>query len=889
MFKDSANTEEHKRMRQPKGDSPVFVWHKWGPYVSERSWGTVREDYSVNGNAWGYFTHDMAKSKAFRWGEDGIAGICDRYQFLALTFAFWNKKDKCLKERLFGLSPGEGNHGEDVKEYYYYLDNTPSHSYMKFLYKYPQEAFPYDRLIEVNQSRKTSHREYELLDTNIFDENKYFDIFIEYAKASPEDIVIKVEVFNRADQEAPIDLIPQIVFRKQYTNKPIEMKNSIHEEKSPGKGSALVADATKAPLLEILPFEYAVGKRYLYGEGEALFTDNESNFKLLSGKDNHSEHVKDAFHRYIVNGELEAINPNKTGTKACLHLKDQMIPAKGSKVFYYRFSDKSLEDPFKDCETIVAQRKQEADDFYATVHQENLSDDLKAIQRQALSGMLWSKQFYYFDVNVWLKGDIPGREISVIREEIRNKHWKHLLSMRILSMPDKWEYPWFAAWDLAFHTVALALVDIDFAKEQLWLLLFDQFQHPNGQIPAYEWEFSEMNPPVQGWAALRMFMMEHEKTGKKDYSFLRKCFHKLIINFAWWVNKVDAKGNNVFEGGFLGLDNITIIDRSSAIPGGGMLEQSDGTGWMGMFCLILMRMALELALEDREYESMAIKFFEHFVYIATALHHAESRDVQIWNEKDGFFYDVISFPNGSHQQISVKSLVGIIPLYALDFINEEELEKLTEFRQSFHWFLTHRKDLVQYCISEHNVNGKKKYMLALMRDHQMKRVLTKVWDQKEFRSKYGLRSLSKTYEKNPYILLGKSISYEPAEAVAILKGGNSNWRGPIWFPTTFLLIDSLKKLHQELADEFYIEEGEEKITAGKMAQYFALSLVSLFEKDKDGRRPVFGDMELMQTCEHWKDHILFYEHFHGDTGRGLGASHQTGWTGLVANLINEWL
>ncbi|MCH9631457.1 MAG: hypothetical protein S4CHLAM37_14800 [Chlamydiia bacterium] len=889
MFKHLKDTKEHKRLKESDKKQHVFHWHKWGPYVSERSWGTIREDYSENGDAWGYFTHDMAKSKTFRWGEDGLAGICDRYQLLCVTFAFWNKKDRILKERLFGVSPSEGNHGEDVKEYYYYLDNTPSHSYMKFLYKYPQQAFPYEKLVEENQSRKTSDREFELIDTGIFDDEKYFDIFVEYAKNTPDDIAIKVEVFNRGDEDAPIDVIPQLTFRKSYKLKGNGEKGpEIKLSKTEGTVNEIVADNTGASNIEVVPFEYSIGRRYFYGEGDPLFTNNESNFKLLNGKDNQSEFVKDAFHRYIVSSEKEAVNPSRFGTKACLHIKDQLIPAKSSKVFYFRFTGSEHESPLEDVEQIIQTKKQEADEFYASFSPKDASEEVLMIQRQALSGMLWSKQFYNFDVDTWLKGDIPGRDMPVIREEIRNKHWKHLLSLRILSMPDKWEYPWFAAWDLAFHTVSLALVDLEFAKEQLWLLLFDQFQHPNGQIPAYEWEFSEMNPPVQGWAILRIFNMEFERTGKKDYAFLKKCFQKLVINFVWWVNKVDAKGNNVFEGGFLGLDNITIIDRSSAIPGGGMLEQSDGTGWMGMFCLVLMRMAIELAMDDKEYETMATKFFEHYVYIAAALHHAESREVQIWNEEDGFFYDVISFPNGTHEQILVRSLVGIIPLYAIDVISEEELDKLPEFKQNFMWFLSHRKDIVDFCVTPFEQEGKKKYLLALMKKDQMKKVLSKVWDKKEFRSDFGLRSLSKIYEKNPYILLGKSITYEPAEAVATLKGGNSNWRGPIWFPTTFLFIDSLKKLDKEFGDDFVVDTCGEKVTAGEMAEYFAKSLVSLFEKDAEGKRPIFGDCKVMQEREHWKDHILFYEHFHGDTGRGLGASHQTGWSGLVASLIDEW-
>lgn len=886
------NTKEHKRMASAApGEHPVFPWHLWGPYVSERSWGTVREDYSENGDAWRYLSYNMAASKALRWGEDGIAGICDRFQVMALSFAFWNGKDNLLKERIFGVSPHEGNHGEDAKDYYYYLDNTPSHSYMKFLYKYPQEKFPYEKIVEENAKRGKVDREYELIDTGVFNENKYFDIFIEYAKTSPTDIAIKVEVFNRGEEEAPFHLIPQLVFRKSFQSIAKNHKKPKIYLESDDQNHCLISDDREADKIEIVPFKYETGKRYFYGEleSEPLFTDNESNNKILSGKDNLSEYVKDAFHRYIIQKESEAINPNREGTKAGLHYS-QIIKGKSSQTFLFRFTDQKMDNPLKDVEDIIQKRKQECDEFYDAIHPKGLSEDDKNIQRQALAGMLWSKQFYYFEVAKWLKGDDPDDPLPVRRESIRNKHWKHLVSMRILSMPDKWEYPWFAAWDLAFHTITLALVDLDFAKEQLWLLLFDQFQHPNGQIPAYEWEFSEMNPPVQGWAVLRLFNMEYEKTGKKDYTFLKKCFHKLIINFAWWVNKVDAKGNNVFEGGFLGLDNITIIDRSSAIPGGGVLEQSDGTGWMGMFCLSLMRMALELSSQDSDYESMAVKFFEHYVYIAAALHQSESREVQIWNEKEGYFYDVIGFPNGSHEQILVRSLVGIIPLYAIDSLTEKEISKFPEFKQSFEWFLHHRKDLVSRCVTELNESGEKTFLFALCSKNQIGRVLEKVWNPKEFRSEYGIRSLSKKYEKNPYVLLGKSISYEPAEAVATLKGGNSNWRGPIWFPTSFLLIDVLKKLDTLTEGKFSIKDHEGRdITAKDMAKYFANGLINLFRKNKDGQRPMFGDYEIMQKDKHWQDHLLFYEHFHGDTGRGLGAMHQTGWTGLVANLIDEWI
>ena len=878
---------EKLRLLESHPNSPVFPWYKWGPYLAERSWGTVREDYSVNGDAWNYFPYEISKYKAYKWGEDGIAGICDRFQILALSFAFWNGRDKEIKERLFGVIPQQGNHGEDVKEYYYYLDNTPSHSYMKYLYKYTQNSFPYETLALESNKRGKDQRELELFDTGAFHEEKYFDIFIEYAKSSPEDIAIKVTVHNRFKEDAEITLLPQLVFRNiedQSSKSPIisyEKKEQTH---------LLVCDDFNENRLGKVPFNYSLGKIYFYAslEGEPIFTNNETNEKRLSGKENKTFHVKDGFNAYIVHQQNDAISPEQKGTKGGVVYKKNLLKGGEKKIYYFRLASHELEHPLEEVEWIIKKRKQEADEFYQSIHPKNIDDDEKNIQRQALASLLWSKQFYYFDVNKWLKEESVDPRIGSHREEIRNKHWKHLLSMRILLMPDKWEYPWFAAWDLAFHAVALSLIDIGFAKEQLWLLLFDQFQHPNGQIPAYEWEFSEMNPPVHAWAVLRVYQQEFKKTGRKDLSFLKKCFNKLIINFTWWVNKVDLKGNNVFEGGFLGLDNITVIDRSMPIPGGGTLQQSDGTGWMGMFCLILMRISLELALEDSVYEMTATKFFEHYVYIASALHAKKERGVPIWNEQEGFFYDVLALPNGESSQILVRSLVGIIPLYGIEFITQKELDILPNFKESFLWFFKNRNDLASSCMTKLQQEEGESYLLSLMNLNQMKKVLAKVWDPNEFRSEYGLRSLSKIHEKQPYSLFGNTISYEPGESVSFLKGGNSNWRGPIWFPTTFLLIDSLKTLHEALGDDFYIEFDYQKVTANDIARYFAKSLIKLFKKDATQRRPIFDSYELMQSHPNWRDYLLFYEHFHADTGRGLGASHQTGWTALVANLIDEW-
>ncbi|MEX0961824.1 MAG: glucosidase [Simkaniaceae bacterium] len=883
-------TKEEKRLIENKS-AEVPPWHKWGPYVSERSWGTVREDYSEDGDSWNYLNYDKARIKAYRWGEDGIAGFSDRYQILCLSFAFWNGKDPFLKERLFGLDTNQGNHGEDVKEYYYYLDALPTHSYMKYLYKYPFEAFPYQELLKVNGERSLDELEYELIDTGVLDNNRYFDIEIEYAKITPEDIAVCVTIQNRSDEEASLHLLPHLWFRNTWSYKKDSKKPQIEVGEGGEDFDLLIADDSRCDPLPLLNFRYQLDRRYLYIEkgSSVLMTENETNEELFSSGKSVSPFTKDAFHRYICQGENEAINPEKIGTKAAFHFKEISVAKKGSKKIYLRLSDQKLTQPLEGLEELFSQKKKEADEFYETLHSKGASEEEKAIQRQALAGMLWSKQIYLLDVNRWMVGDDPSHPPPTSRRSMRNIHWRHLISKRILSMPDKWEYPWFAAWDLAFQTLPLALVDLEFAKDQLWLLLFDQFQHPNGQIPAYEWEFSDLNPPVQAWAAWRLYKIEEEKKGKGDMSFLKKCFNKLVLNFVWWVNRIDSSGNNVFEGGFLGLDNITVIDRSEEIPGGGRLEQSDGTGWMGMFCLLLMRIAIELSKKDNDYEVMATKFFEHYVYIAAAMENSENRQVQIWNERDGFFYDVLSYPDGHQESIFVRSLVGIIPLYALDFLTEEELEKTPEFRQNFHWFLKNRQDLTSRCITELEVDGKKRYVLALTQLSKVKRVLSRVFDPDEFRSPFGLRSLSKFHAENPYELLGHRVEYEPGESRARLKGGNSNWRGPVWFPTAFLLIDSLKRLHEAVGEKEKIPTKEGEVCPYDMARKFAISMIDLFKRNEKGERPIYGEGSRFQTDEYFKDHILFFEHYHGETGRGLGASHQTGWSGLVANLIEEWL
>lgn len=877
---------EQKRLAEQTGTIPP--WHKWGPYVSERAWGTVREDYSAEGNPWHSFPYSSAPFRCYRWGEDGIAGLCDRYQVLVLNHAFWNGCDPILKERLYGVGTLEANHGEDVKEYYYHLDNLPSHAYMHYLYRYPCTAYPYEHLFFEGQQRGLKELEYELVDTGIFDEGRYFDIHIEYAKASPEDICVRLTCHNQSQQRETLHYLAQLFFRNiwSWREEPWRVP-SIELEKN-ANHYCLIADDTHGEALQRLTFNYKLGKRYFYADQKAipLFTDNETNREKVFGEKNRSPYVRDAFHRYVVLNDKGAVNPAHSGTKAAFYLPACTVDPRQKVSFVFRLTQNRLQDPLADVEDVIAQRKQEADAFYEELHPKGASVEEKKIQRCALAGMLWNKQIYLYDVNVWLKGDRPNDPPPYSPLRRKNAHWKHLISKRILSMPDKWEYPWFAAWDLAFHCVSLALVDFRFAKDQLWYLLFDQFQHPNGQIPAYEWEFSALNPPVQGWAALRLFKLEEKKTGQRDVVFLKKCFHKLILNFVWWVNKVDAKGNNVFEGGFLGLDNITVIDRSREIPSGGKLEQSDGTGWMGFFCLNLMRIALELAYDDAVYEGLAIKFFQHFVYISHALVNADNRKIQNWDEEDGFFYDVINYPDGTQKQIKVRSLVGIIPLYAIEEITAKDLATFKEFATSFSWFRKNRWDICSHCVTPVGDS----YLLTLMELPKAKRILTRIWDPNEFRSPYGLRSLSKIYLKNPYFFLGHSITYQPGESDSYLMGGNSNWRGPIWFPTTFLLLDALRTLDGVLGRKFQIAlPGEEAVTAGEIARYFARGLIDLFRLTPEGKRPIYGTCERIQNNPLFRDYLLFFEHYHGDDGRGLGASHQTGWTGLVANLIDEWL
>ncbi len=869
--------------------------------MSDRAWGTVREDYSANGDAWNFLTHDMARSKAYRWGEDGIGGICDRYQLLVFAPAFWNGRDPILKERLFGLNPLEGNHGEDVKECYFYLDNTPTHSYMRMLYKYPQSEFPYSHLLEENRRRQGRGPEFELIDTGIFDDDRYFDIFIEYAKAGPQDICIRIEAFNRGPEEAVLHVMPHLWFRNTWAWTQPEGAEPVIRPLGSASGNGgilgIEADASAMAPLSNLTEEYRLETTHLYGPpgGSLLFTDNETNGARVFGWGHSSRkpHVKDAFHRYVINGE-NCVNRELAGTKASFHYV-MKVPAGKSAILPMRLTQQREDPgwkPLADVESIIRQRREDADEFYAEIHPPKATPEERMIQRQALAGMLWSKQIYLFDVNLWLDGDNPNRPLPESRKDLRNSDWRHLNSSRVLMMPDKWEYPWFASWDLAFQCLTLALVDPRTAKQNLWVLLFEQFQHSNGQIPAYEWEFSDLNPPVQAWAAWRIYLLERQKGGRTDRSFIEKCFHKLLINFAWWINKVDSQGLNVFEGGFLGLDNITVVDRSAKLSDGAIIEQSDATGWMAFFCLHMMRIALELARDNSAYENLAIKFFEHFVGIGAAMKKMGGRglEYQLWDEEAGFFYDVLRHPNGDSHKFRVRSLVGLIPMFAVEFLREDELERLPHFRNALNWFIKNRPEAVGSACYTEVRDGVKGHVLSILDRAQLVRILERLFDPEEFLSAYGIRSLSKHHEHFPFSFGGSEVRYSPAEAEAKIKGGNSNWRGPVWFPTGYLIIESLRKFSDAFGEDFDVAAcGEDKraLSPKTMAREIAQRMIGLFRRDATGRRPVFGDVRKFRDDPHWRDHLLFYEYFHGDTGMGLGASHQTGWTGLVANLIDE--
>ena len=886
-------TVEHRRLAEIHDSTSG--WRRWGPYVSDRAWATVREDYSPDGEAWTFLPHDQARSKAYRWGEDAIAGFCDRYQLIVFAPAFWNGRDAILKERLFGLSGPEGNHGEDVKEYYYYLDATPTHSYLRFLYKYPQRKYPYERLIRENAARTTADPEFELLDTGLFDEDRYFDIEVEYAKFNEEDIAIRVRATNRGPEPSPLHLIPHLWFRNTWGWGPQPSPSPKIARGPEGQTyQTLTTDDSMVQTLATVPVAYRIGPRTLYAPlgGHPMFTENESNPARVPNtrpRPGASRYVKDAFHRQIVNNEA-VTNPNLVGSKAAIHYRLGAIRPGETVTLHFRFSDTCyIADPLAEVDATVDLRRAEADAYYASIHPPDADVDARNIQRQALGGLIWTKQAYLFDVNLWLSGDNPENPPPKGRGEIRNGHWKHLNSMRVLTVCDKWEYPWFAAWDLAFQCIPFALVDPDFAKNQLWSLLFEQFQHPNGQIPAFEWDFSDLNPPVHAWAVWRVYNMDRIRSGKADRTWLERCFHKLLINFTWWINKVDREGNNVFEGGFLGLDNIAVVDRSKKDAGGTMIEQSDATGWMGMFCLNLMRIALELAKENRTYEALATKFFQHYTYIAAAMKHQGTREHSLWDEADGFFYDIQRHPDGSSQQLKVRSLVGLIPLFAVERLEEEWIKPFEEFRGHLHWFLKNRPELTKGVVHTVEHNGQTTHALTVLNQEQIRRMTRRIMNPAEFLSDYGVRSLSKAHLKDPFVLDGQTVGYEPAESRTRIKGGNSNWRGPLWFPTSFLLIESLRKLGKAFGAGLPAGEEQLDLPFDRMASEIAHRMIATFTRGPDGRRPVFGQAAKFQDDPHWRDHILFYEYFNGDTGAGLGASHQTGWTALIANLIDEWM
>ena len=838
------------------------AWRRWGPYLSERQWGTVREDYSPHGEAWDYFTHDQARSRAYRWGEDGIAGISDNKQRLCLSLALWNGRDPILKERLFGLTNSEGNHGEDVKELYYYLDATPSHSYLKMLYKYPQSEFPYARLVEENRRRGKDAPEFELMNSGIFDEDRYFDVFVEYAKAGVDDI---------------LHILPQLWFRNTWI-----------------WGYDPTRPALSADEMDCIVVEHPTLGRYhchFDGDPDLLFCDNDTNVCRLYGVAKEG-YFKDAFHAHVVHGDRHAVNPLQNGTKSAGHFHFT-VPAHGKVEVRVRLMKGQNRQPFNDFDQVFNARRAEADEFYAELQADLTDDDAKLIQRQALAGMIWSKQFYYYDIPQWLKGDPAMPPPPPERLHGRNSQWKHLNNAEILSMPDKWEYPWYAAWDLAFHCVPLAMIDPDFAKKQLLLMTRVWYQHPNGQIPAYEWAFDDVNPPVHAWAVWEVYKSERDANGGDgDLDFLERALHKLILNFTWWVNRKDADGNNIFQGGFLGLDNIGVFDRSAPLPTGGHINQADGTSWMAMYCLNLMRIALELATHNRVYEDIATKFFEHFLYIAAAMNNIGDQGVGLWDEDDAFFYDVLRFPNGELMPLKVRSMVGLIPLYAVEILEPELLEKLPDFKRRLEWFLNYRPDLAAL-VSHWSEPGRgNRRLLSLLRGHRMKCLLRRMLDETEFLSDYGVRSLSRAHLDAPYVFSCEtnplSVQYQPAESESGLFGGNSNWRGPVWFPLNYMVITSIHRFAEYYGDDFRIEcpTGSGNFLAiDEVADELALRLTRLFRRDGNGRRPVFGDDEKSQDDPHFRDYILFHEYFHGDTGRGVGASHQTGWTGLVAKLL----
>ena len=853
-------------------------WKKWGPYLSERQWGTVREDYSADGNAWNYFSHDQSRSRAYRWGEDGLGGISDDKQRLCFAVALWNERDPILKERLFGLTNSEGNHGEDVKEYYFYLDSTPTHDYMKYLYKYPQREYPYRDLIDTNGRRSRNDFEYELLDTGIFEDDRYFDVFIEYAKETPEDILVRITVHNRGPEAARLHVLPTLWFRNTWSWKKDEPKPALRETE--GGIQAVHAELN----------EYSL---FCEGDPELLFTDNESNTERLWGVPNQSPWVKDAFHQYVIAGNTKAVNPAKTGTKAAAHyILD--VPAGGSSVVRVRLSANAKANSFgENFETTFAARIADADEFYQRITPASLNEDQRLVHRQALAGMLWTKQFYFFDVDLWLKEHEAHPLVGEMKRKVRNTEWFHMFNGDIISMPDKWEYPWYAAWDLAFHTIAFSLVDFDFAKEQLLLMLRSLYCHPNGQIPAYEWNFSDVNPPVHAWATLYLYKVERG-LGREDVKFLERSFRGLMLNFNWWVNRKDPEGRNVFSGGFLGLDNIGVFDRSAALPTGGSLEQADGTAWMAFYCQNMLEIALILADHNPdEYEDYAFNFLQHFVWIAYAMNRLGEHQDEMWDETDGFFYDVLRLPNGAGMRLKIRSMVGLLPLCASTVFGAEQVEQHPRLSDLIKLFRARHPDVIAHIAptGEGYLGYAGRRLLSPLSKDRLKRVLGYLLDENEFLSPYGIRSLSRYHQNHPFVFefAGRQydVSYLPAESDTGMFGGNSNWRGPIWMPVNTLIVRGLLNLYAFYGDDFKVEcptgSGKE-MTLYEVSHEITRRLSSIFSRDESGKRPVYGGTKKFQDDPHWRDLVLFYEYFHGDNGAGLGASHQTGWTGCIAAL-----
>jgi glycogen debranching enzyme len=853
-------------------------WKRWGPYLAERQWSTVREDYSPHGTAWEHFPHDHARSRAYRWGEDGLAGISDNHQRLCLALALWNGRDPILKERLFGLTGNEGNHGEDVKELYFYLDSTPTHSFMRWLYKYPQAAFPYAELVEENRRRGRGAPEYELLDTGVFENDRYWDVLVEYAKAGADDILATVTVSNRGPEAAEIDVLPTLWFRNTWSwDGAGSRRPQLAGRPGDGAHASIAAD------------HETLGRRWLFCEGspQLLFTENDTNTPRLWGVPNANPYVKDGIGKRVVHGAADAVNPALLGTKAAARYHLRVEPGR-SATLRLRLSDRKQATPFVGFDAVVEKRRREADEFYATVIPATLSLDARAVMRQALAGLLWSKQFYHYDVSRWLAGDPAGPPPPTERLDGRNRDWSHLYNEDVISMPDKWEYPWYAAWDLAFHTIPLALVDPDFAKSQLVLFLREWYMHPNGQIPAYEWALGDVNPPVHAWAAWRVYKIDQRRRGTGDRAFLERVFHKLLLNFTWWVNRKDAEGKNIFQGGFLGLDNIGVFDRSSVLPVAGHIEQSDGTAWMAMYCLNMLAMALELARDDEAYEDVASKFFEHFVYIA----HAMDDLCSLWSEEDGFFYDVLH-GDGRHARLKIRSMVGLIPLFAVETLEPGVIDRLPGFKRRMQWFIDHHEDLRDH-VTEQATPGGVRRLLSIVTCEQLPRILGYLLDEEEFLSPYGVRAVSRVHRDRPFVLalggMEHRVDYEPAESTSDLFGGNSNWRGPIWFPLNYLIVESLQKLHHFHGDAVTVPcptDGGPQRNLWDVAGEISRRLGRIFLRDADGHRPVHGGAEMFRDDPHWRDLVLFYEYFHGDNGAGIGASHQTGWTALVAKLLQQ--